>query len=125
MDRTDLHFAALDGDTARVEQLLATGAEVNAQDSNGDTPLHLAAQEYRVDAATSLLRAGASVELRDLHGNTVLWRATFNSHGRGDLILLLLEHHADPDSTNAAGATPRSLATQIANYDVRRFFEAR
>ena len=96
---------------------------MNVADRRGYTPLHFAAGENHVEAAIALLDAGASVDARDAYGNTALWTATFNSRGRGELIRLLLARGADPDSANAAGATPRELASRIANYDVAKFFD--
>jgi hypothetical protein len=40
---SDLHTAARDGDTARVLQLVAIGADLNTRDKLARTPLHLAA----------------------------------------------------------------------------------
>jgi uncharacterized protein len=97
--------------------------DINAQDRRGFTPLHLAAQGYHLDVVRALLAAGASTTVRDAHGNTALWTATFNSLGRGDLIGELLAHGADPDSLNNSGASPRTLAAMIANFDVAQFFK--
>ena len=69
-----------------------------------------------------MLAAGASADVRNVHGNTALWTATFNSRGRGELISLLLAHGADPDSLNGSGASPRTPASMIANFDVAQFF---
>jgi ankyrin repeat protein len=88
----------------------------------GMAPLHLAAQEYAAHAARLLLEAGASVDLVDEHGDSPLFVATFNSRGRGDLIVLLREYGADPDLVNRHGQTPRGLAERIANYNVAQFF---
>jgi hypothetical protein len=50
----DLHTAARNGDTARMLQLVAIGADLNTRDKHARTPLHLAAwsgQTVRVAAA--------------------------------------------------------------------------
>jgi uncharacterized protein len=122
--RTPLHFAAFQGDVDRVLELIASGADLDAADAEGRTPLHYAAQEWWIDAAAQLCEAGATVDCADAFGNTPLGRATFESRGRGEMILLLIGHGADPDRPNHSGVTPRQLATTIANYDVRQFFGA-
>ena len=42
--RSELHYAARDGDRKLAEKLIRGGAEVNLADKNGWTPLHAAAQ---------------------------------------------------------------------------------
>ncbi|TVT62627.1 ankyrin repeat domain-containing protein [Amycolatopsis rhizosphaerae] len=120
--RTPLHAAALRGDPAEVEQLIAAGADPSTADNNGFTPLHLAAQEGHVGAARALLDGGAEIDRRNRFGNTALFVAVFNSRGRGDLILLLRERGADPMAENASGQTPIGLARLIANFDVAQYF---
>jgi uncharacterized protein len=120
--RTPLHYAALDGDSGRVRQLLASGLIAGAPDDNGWTPLHFTAQSNAADAAAILLNAGGSVDARDAHGNTPLFTAVFNSRGHGEVIELLRAHGADPYAKNNHGVSPLSLARTIANFDVRQFF---
>lgn len=81
------------------------------------------AQESQLDVARALLAAGASTTAQNVHGNTALWTATFSSDGRGELISLLLSYGADPDSQNKYGASPRTLAAMIANFNVAQVFE--
>ena len=59
---TPLHLAARDGDLARVETLIAAGADANATSRLGVTPLSLAVQAGAPAVVARLLRAGASVE---------------------------------------------------------------
>jgi uncharacterized protein len=120
--RTPLHYAALENNVVRVSELLARGADPNANDAEGFTPLHLAAQENALDAAKMLLDNGATVDPANAHGNTPLFVAVFNSRGRGELIGLLRSRGADPLRRNRAGQTPLGLARLIANYDVAQFF---
>ena len=42
--RAELHHAAIDGNFARVQTLLAGGADPGVADDDGWTPLHFAAQ---------------------------------------------------------------------------------
>jgi ankyrin repeat protein len=119
---TPLHTAALRGDLAEVERLVAAGADPSAADNNGFTPLHLTALEGQLAAARLLLDAGAEVDRRNAWGNTALFVAVFKSRGWGDMISLLRERGADPKAENASGQTPLGLARLISNFDVAQHF---
>ena len=123
LKRTALHYAARDGDTAAMISLLEEGLDPHSADANGWTPLHFAAQQHSLPAVERLLAAGAPANAQDRHGNAALWVAVFNSNGRGEVIRALLEHGADPDLQNNYGATPRTAASSIANYDVATHFD--
>ena len=56
-------------------QLIEAGENVNAKDSDGNTPLHWAAREGNADNVRQLIDAGAYVNARDRRGNTPLRRA--------------------------------------------------
>lgn len=120
--RTPLHYAANDGDSRRVEDLLRASADPNVEDDNGWTALHFAAQARCVSCVRALLAAGARIDLRDSHGNTPLSTAVFNSRGDGAIIGMLRAAGADPRAPNNHGVSPVRLARTIANYDVARFF---
>jgi uncharacterized protein len=121
--RSDLHYAARDGDLAAVERFVSEGAEVNLQDRRGWTPLHFAAQACSSEVATYLLAHGASVDPVDYFGNTPLSTATFESRGDGAVIRLLRAAGADPRKKNRSGVSPISLARTIANFNVAQFYE--
>jgi uncharacterized protein len=123
MGRAPLHYAAFDGDSERIHQLLASGSIPDATDDSSWTPLHFAAQSNVADATALLLNAGASVNSRDAHGNTPLSTAVFNSRGNGEVIKLLRAHGADPYAKNNHDVSPLRLARTIANFDVRQFFQ--
>jgi ankyrin repeat protein len=120
--RTALMHAAMDGKGEFLDLLIRFGADINASDKNGFTALHFAAQEFQVACAKTLLDAGALVDSQDRFGNTPLWRATFSSRGRGEMITLLLERGANPGTKNLSGNSPVDLADTIANYDLKHFF---
>ncbi len=122
MGRTPLHYAALEGRLDEAKRLLAEGADASARDDNGWAPLHFATQNWHVDIASLLLSSGAEVDARDSNGNTPLCNAVFSSKGRGELIVLLRAHGADPLLQNNHGVSPVGLAKTIANYDVAQHF---
>jgi uncharacterized protein len=121
--RSELHYAARDGNSKLAQRLIGRGADVNLADKNGWTPLHFAAQAQSAEVAAFLLDAGAQVDPKDVHGNTPLFKAVFECKGSGDTIKLLRARGANPLSENKHGQTPVGLARLIANYNVRQFFE--
>ena|SRR6266404_5545904 len=120
--RSDLHYAARDGDLATVQKLVSRGADVNLQDKHGWAPLHFAAQALSEEVTTCLLAHGASVDLEDGYGNTPLFRATFASRGDGGVIRALRSAGADPGKKNKSGVSALSLARTIANNDIAQFY---
>lgn len=111
--RQELHYRALDGDVAGIQERLAAGDDIAHADAQGFTALHFAAQQSHTDAVAALLAAGAPVDATDQLGNTPLWRAVFNDRGRTGVIGLLLAARADPDIANASGVSPRALAERM------------
>jgi ankyrin repeat protein len=120
--RTELHYAAADGDAEKVAALLAGGLSAGTPDDDGWTPLHAAVQAWSPSICIALLDAGAPVDSQDAHGNTPLWKAAFGSRGRGDIIKILRARGADPLLKNRHGMSPLKVARTIANSDVRQFF---
>jgi ankyrin repeat protein len=120
--RTELHHAIIDGQLEQVRSLLDGGADANAHDKTGWTSLHFAAQRFALEIATLLIQHGADVEAQDAYGGTPLFRAVFESRGRGEMIDLLRRAGADSKRQNSRGVSPLSLARTIGNYDVAQFF---
>lgn len=54
-----LHAAAARGDTTKIEQLVAAGADINLRDAYGRTPLHVATFAKQRAAVQTLIKAGA------------------------------------------------------------------
>ncbi len=121
-ERAPLLEAAIDGDAARVRELLRAGADPNMRDESRWTPLHFGAQDQALGVVMALLEAGAEVDSPDDHGNTPLWRATFTSRGHGEVIRALREAGANPWYTNSRGISPAALARTIANFPVAQHF---
>lgn len=115
--------AAERSDHARLEALLAAGAEVNAAQPDGMTALHWAA--YLDDAATArrLLRAGADVAAENRYGVTPLTPACIN--GNGEMVELLLDAGADADTVSSGGETVLMLAARTGKIAAVRALLAR
>lgn len=119
--RTPLIHAAIDNRIEAARILLESGANVNAQDHTGYSALHYSAQEYHPEIAALLLDNRAFVDIQDNYGNTPLWRAVFNSRGRGELAIILIRAGANKNHRNKNRKSPLDLAKNIANYDVAQF----
>ena len=68
--------AAGKGDVAKVQALLAQGADVNYQNQYGNTALIIASGKGRAEVVKHLLANGAEVNLQNKFGKTTLSVAT-------------------------------------------------
>lgn len=106
---TPLMLASKGGRKAAVEALFNAGANVNIQDSNGDTALHYAVGDGREEIVGFLLSKGAEVNARNrLEGDTPLMVAL--DVCRPSLVRLLLQNGAEMTAPNNAGTTPMARA---------------
>ena len=105
---TALHLAALEGDAAIAQLLLAAGAQVNARGLREETPLHMAMYDEHREVAELLLDSKAEVNAQNTAGETPLHLAARKGHR--DLAELLLEHHADVNAKDRQDATPLHAA---------------
>ena len=121
-NRTELHYAAMEGSPDDVRRCLANGIDLNARDKEGFTPLHFTAMHGRPANASVLLDAGAEVDPQDGWGNTPLARALFHEKNCEEMVALLRSRGADPYRENNCGASPISTAYLIANHDLKRLF---
>jgi len=120
--RSVIFHAVLIGSEDITKYLLERGSNLDLKDKKGWALLHYVAQNYLTEIAELLIDNGADIEIKDDYGNTPLWRATFASQGKGEMINLLLHKGANPDNANDSGISPLELAKTIANYDVKQFF---
>lgn len=100
---TELHFAAQAGHVLKVHQLVSGGANVNAQDENGNTPLKYASAEPYPDVMRALISLGASPTLADDRGFTPIH--CIAGHGFYDVAIematILLEAGADVNARSS------------------------
>lgn len=112
---TDLMDAASIGDTEKVAQLLASGADIEEQDSEGTPALHYAIYSSNYETAEQLLKEGADPNSEDSTSYTPLFLAY--DYGDTKMAELLMTYGADPDQEDMYGDTPRDLAEQERNKE--------
>ncbi|NQU10020.1 ankyrin repeat domain-containing protein, partial [bacterium] len=105
---TQLLDAAEAGDVARLEALLAAGADVNAVNGGGWTGLHYAADRGRTEAVRVLLGRGA--DLRRGNGNGFTALALAAGADATEVMALLLARQKDPDLKGTEGMSPLEAA---------------
>ncbi len=114
---SDLITVAISGDTATVEELLAKGADVNANDAEGRIALLEAAREGHADTVQVLLAKGAEVNMKnECCGDTaLLWAA---GKGQTKIVKILLDAGADVNMKNNGGHTALMMATEHDHNEV-------
>lgn len=106
-NETPLMMAALRGDVAAAEQLLARGGQVNR---SGWTPLHYAASGPEPKLVALLLDRGALIEAHSPNRTTALMMAA--RYGTHDSAVLLLQRGADARVKNDAGLNAVDFARE-------------
>ena len=104
-----LHCALQRKDNEQIiEDLIAVGVNMNAQDIWGSTPLAHAVSIYRATSTEVLLKHGAEKNIQDYEGDTALHNS-FHV-GAVNLSRLLLERGANPNLINYSGNTVLHVA---------------
>ncbi|MGA9772939.1 MAG: ankyrin repeat domain-containing protein [Blastocatellia bacterium] len=117
-----LMYAAKDGHTDIVRELLAAGAKLNAKDNDGDTPLMYAAIDNRVEIVKDLLTAGAEVNAKNNLGTTPLIAAAIR--GRSEPVKALLAAGADYQVKDNTGKTALMYAEAEGHAEVVQMLKA-
>jgi ankyrin repeat protein len=118
-----LHDAVNAGDVARVVELIAQGADVNAHDLFG-TPLHLAAAKGRTGIAVILIDRAADIEAPgEPEGALPLHTAALN--GQAQVAALLLDRGAKVDARDAAGRTALMVAAGFLHPHIAKLLLAK
>jgi len=108
---TALSEAAGFGDAAVIKELLKAGADPDSANADGQTALMLVARAGNVPAAELLLHYGAHVNATEqVRGQTALhWAA---AQSQGDMVKLLLQHHADPQARSVIDRDRRQVSSE-------------
>lgn len=106
-----------------VQELLDSGADVNAKSNDNKTALMYAAFNGKVRVVKELLDRGADVNLRSHQlGWTALALAAF--HGHIDVVSLLLNRGADAQAEDVSGMTALTWARQKGHEAVATILKA-
>lgn len=113
---TPLHWAAYHDDLPKADQLIRSGANVNAANDLGATPLWAASLNGSIPMVSRLLDARANPNAPLLSGETPLMAAS--RAGKRLVVEALLRKGADPNASAARGQTALMWAVGQKHADV-------
>ena len=102
--------AALNGNLARVQELLAAGANVNAARNNGATPLYVASESGHKSIVVSLLSVGADIRSPNFKGKSIFQHAKEGRFAPEINALLIDEMYAPNEPLSEENAKVRNAA---------------
>src|SRR6267154_2145035 len=115
-NETPLHSALKNGRVVAARFLLDHGADVTAQDQDGQTPLHLASSRGQPEIVRILVKRGADVTSINKDKSTPLHLAA--QEGRVVVAGILIDRGADAAARNRDGEIPLHLAARRGKPDV-------
>lgn len=98
---------------ASIKMLADKGADLAAQDSNGNTALHWAVYRKAHEAAKQLIALGAPIDSQNSAGKSALHHAVEIADLQ--MVELLLKAGAHADQIDASGISPRQAAEKSGN----------
>ncbi len=108
--------AASSGDTAHLEQFLASGADINVPDEENATPLIVSSRNGHTEFVRLLIAKGADVGATNNSRETAL--AAASQGGHAEVVKLLLASGASINVKNSDGSTALALACAGSHLDV-------
>ncbi len=115
---SDVADAAMRGDKAAMQKLIAQKADVSAPQADGATALHWAVYKSDREMVDMLVRAGANAKAANRDGATPLWLASIN--GDAAIIESLIKGGADPNEKQVLGRTPLMEASRTGNVEAMK-----
>ncbi|MFA5086826.1 MAG: ankyrin repeat domain-containing protein [Candidatus Paceibacterota bacterium] len=100
---------AKNGNSKDLKALINAGADVNAEDSSGETPLILASYNNNLATVEELIKSGADVNAKDLMEQTPLMLASGKGHL--DIVKELIKDGADVNAEDINKLTPLMTAS--------------
>ena len=113
---TPLHIATISQNLSTASELIACGADVNAQLDNGATPLHLATFNENYQILEILLAHGACTNTQGLDGKTPLHIAVEKQNEL--FIIALMKFGASPNILDKQGLSPLHYALLMENEKI-------
>ena len=95
--------------TKLVDNLVQNGAQVEAEDEEGNTPLFLSAKKSLPYMSENLIRHGAKVDSRNNYGKSPLIVASKHA-GRETAVKIMLDNGAAIEAADVNGSTPLLVA---------------
>jgi hypothetical protein len=112
----DLFTAASSGNLPRVQELIASGANVNAARNIGATPLYIASAFKFLEIINALIAAGADINKARTNGATPLYIAIQNGHT--EVVNILIAAGANVNTAINNGATPLFIASHKLQIEI-------
>lgn len=112
----DLTKAASEGDLVAIENLIASGVDLNSRDAKGWYPLGMAAAHGQCEALQLLVERGADLDQETTRHNTALMFAA--NRGQAEAVMVLVELGADVRKTNIQGLSARAMSARVLPTDV-------
>ena len=113
----EIHKAAMEGDLAKVQALIAKDASLtDAKDEMGRTPLHLACHGGHIEMVKFLMAKGADIEAKFANGSTAIYWAI--PEGHIDVVKLLIAKGADIQAKQNDGTTLLHIAAVLGQTEI-------
>ena len=106
-----------------IQELIKSGADINAKNDIGWTALIYASIEGNTDRAKLLIINNADINSKSRNGNTALIWASY--WGRIDIAKILIDNHADINAKNIYGKTALMVSNEKGYKDIANLIEAK